>query len=67
MSLVDIVTLIVLGASITIGIIMFWCDVTEPWNYVFRRLAGTWFRKMKVQRSHRQMQFQRRSAVMPER
>ena len=31
----DIVTLIVLGASITIGIIMFWCDVTDSWNYVW--------------------------------
>jgi hypothetical protein len=44
-SLVDIVTLIVLGASITIGVIMFWCDVTDCWNYVFRRLAGTSFKK----------------------
>jgi hypothetical protein len=28
---------IVLGALVVIGIFVFWCDVTDAWNNVFRR------------------------------
>jgi hypothetical protein len=28
---------IVLGAFVVIGIFVFWCDVTDAWNNVFRR------------------------------
>jgi len=29
---------IVLGALVLIGVFVFWCDVTDSWKNVFRRL-----------------------------
>jgi hypothetical protein len=34
--LVNFVAWIVLGASMAIGVMMFWCDVTDSWNNVLR-------------------------------
>jgi hypothetical protein len=31
---------IILGALVAIGIFVFWCDVTDAWNNVFRRNKG---------------------------
>jgi len=28
---------IVLGAFVVIGVFVFWCDLTDSWNKVFRR------------------------------
>jgi len=28
---------IILGAFVVIGVFVFWCDVTDSWNNVFRR------------------------------
>jgi len=28
---------IVLGTFVVIGVFVFWCDVTDSWNKVFRR------------------------------
>jgi hypothetical protein len=31
---------IVLGALVVIGIFVFWCDVTDAWNNVFRLIRA---------------------------
>ena len=31
---------IVLGALVVIGLVVFWCDVTDSWNDVFRRIRA---------------------------
>jgi hypothetical protein len=28
---------IIIGAFVVIGVFVFWCDVTDSWNNVFRR------------------------------
>jgi hypothetical protein len=34
--MVAFVAWIVLGASIAMGVVMFWCDVTDSWKRVLR-------------------------------
>jgi hypothetical protein len=31
---------IILGAFVTIGVFVFWCDVTDSWNDVSRRIRA---------------------------